>query len=104
MVLKKIRQSIGNICGIDIGRPKIKSEILQEESDISSTPTYISIQNKSYKKELYIKDKIERVTISDIKNWIPKMNIDGYRLFESRKEAREFGERIYGKWSRNLLK
>lgn len=101
-MLKKLKNRIGAICGEDI-YPILKSKTIQEDSDISNQDNIIGITNKSNKKELYITDKIKRITMSDIKNWIPKRSIDGYTMFESREEARDFGSKLYGDWSCKLV-
>lgn len=88
------------VCGIGIS--KIKSKKLTKEAKINNYRKSINISNKQDRTELYIKDEIKRITISDIKNWIPRKDIDGYRLFENTEEARKFGENLYGEWSRNL--
>lgn len=101
-MLKKIGNRIGAICGVDIS-PVIKSKTVHENKNIDNSAISVGITNKDNEKELYIKDKIKRITISDIKNWTPRRYIDGYRLFEGREEARNFGSKTYGEWSSKLV-
>lgn len=102
-MLKKIGNRIGAICGVGIS-PVIKSKTIHEDKNIDNSAISVGITNKDNKKELYIKGKIKRITISDIKNWTPRRNIDGYRLFEGREEARNFGSKTYGEWSSKLVR
>lgn len=92
---------IHTVCGIGI--TTIKSKKLDKETKINNYRKNINITNKQDKTELHIKDEIKRITISDIKNWISKKDIDGYKLFIDKEEARKFGENLYGNWSRNLI-
>ncbi len=89
---------ITKLTGITI----IKSKKLNKKTKINNCRKNINITNNQYKTELYSKDEIKRITISDIKNWIPKSNIDGYKLFTDKKEAQIFGENLYGNWSKDL--
>lgn len=61
------------------------------------------INNKQDKVGLHINDEITKITISDIKNWIPKKDLEEYKLFIDEKEVCKFSEKLYGKWSRNLI-
>ena len=88
------------VCGIGIST--IKSKKLTKEAKINNYRKSINISNNQDRTELYIKDEIKRITISDIKICIPIKDIDGYRFFENTEEARIFGENFYGEWYRNL--
>lgn len=101
-MLKKIGNYIGAICGVYIS-PVIKSKTIYGDKNIDNLAISVDITNNDNKKELYIKDEIKRINISDIKNWTPRRNIDGYRLFEGREEARNFGSKTYGEWSGKLI-
>lgn len=61
------------------------------------------INNKQDKVGLHINDEITKITISDIRNWIPKKDLEGYKLFIDEKEVCKFSEKLYGNWSQNLI-
>lgn len=81
----------------------IKSKKLNKEIKVDNYTKNINVNSNEDRIELYIQNEIKKITIFDIKNWIPKKYIYGYRLFENNKDAIEFGETLYGEWSRNLI-
>lgn len=81
----------------------IKSKKLNKEIKVDNYTKNINVNSNEDRIELYIQNEIKKITIFDIKNWIPKNYIYGYRLFENNKDAGEFGKNLYGEWSRNLI-